>query len=176
MLCNGNQSEFCGGPSRLDVYDYQLGAPVSTSAGPVASTTGPVASTTGPSGSTPTGPTQPAAVGNWLWYGCQTEATNMRALSATTFAADTMTLEACAAFCSGYTYFGVEYARECYCGNSFNQGSIPALSTDCSFTCAGNANEYCGAGNRLSAYVINGTAVPSHSEFHAWRPSNGQDS
>lgn len=113
-------------------------------------------STSNPANNTPTGPTQPATVnGAWTWYGCQTEATNMRALNAATFAADSMTLEACATYCAGYTYFGTEYARECYCGYSFNPGSVPALATDCSFKCMGNALEYCGAGLRLSVYTKN---------------------
>ena len=79
----------------------------------------------------------------------------MRALNAATFAADSMTLEACATYCAGYTYFGTEYARECYCGYSFNLGSASAPATDCSFTCMGNALEYCGAGLRLSVYAKN---------------------
>ncbi len=29
-----------------------------------------------------------------------------------------MALESYAAFCSQYQYFGVEYARECFCGDS----------------------------------------------------------
>jgi hypothetical protein len=82
----------------------------------------------------------------------------MRALSAATFASDDMTLEACQVYCSAYTYFGVEYARECYCGNSFNAGSVPAPAADCSMTCSGDETQYCGAGNRLSVYARNGTA------------------
>lgn len=31
MLCNGNQTEICGGPGRLNVYDYLMQYPVSTS-------------------------------------------------------------------------------------------------------------------------------------------------
>ncbi len=118
------------------------------------------AATTGGAGPTvtPSGPSQPATVGTYKWYGCQTEATGMRALSAATFASDTMTLEACQAYCSAYTYFGVEYSRECYCGNSFNAGSVVAPATDCSMTCMGAPSEYCGAGNRLSVYARDGTA------------------
>ncbi|KAK3940061.1 glyoxal oxidase-like protein [Diplogelasinospora grovesii] len=192
MVCNGNSSEICGGPSRLNVYDYQMQYPVSTSSSSVAASSSSVAvssssvassassigtiktlvvvsstSTSSTASPTPTGPSQPANVGNYVWYGCQTEATNMRALSAFTFAADTMTLEACQAFCSSYTYFGVEYARECYCGNSFNPGSVAAPASDCSFLCAGNQYEYCGAGNRLSVYAKNGTAQPSSSTTSA---------
>jgi hypothetical protein len=63
-----------------------------------------------------------------------------------------MTLDLCAASCSGYTYFGVEYGRECYCGNSFGAGSVAAAESDCSFTCPGNGQQLCGAGVRLSTY------------------------
>jgi hypothetical protein len=121
-------------------------------------------STSSSVGSTPTGPIQPATVnGVWTWYGCQTEATNMRALNSATFAADSMTLEACATYCTGFTYFGVEYARECYCGNSFNPGSGPALATDCNFKCMGNPLELCGAGLRLSVYTKNAVSPSSSS-------------
>lgn len=81
-----------------------------------------------------------------------TEGTGVRALGSQTWAAGTMTLEACANFCQGYTYFGTEYASECYCGNVFGAGSVEANVQDCSMPCAGNSSEYCGAGNRLSVY------------------------
>ncbi|KAF4631378.1 hypothetical protein G7Y89_g6752 [Cudoniella acicularis] len=47
-----------------------------------------------------------------------------------------------------------------YCGNSLGPGSVVAPVTDCSFTCPGNPYEYCGAGNRLDLYMLNGT-IPS---------------
>lgn len=127
MTCSGNPLEYCGAGNRLELYVNNA--------------------------STSTGPTQPSNVGTaWTWYGCQTEATTGRALSSVSYAADTMTLESCASFCDGFDYFGVEYARECYCGNTFGAGSVNAPPSDCSMTCAANSNEYCGAGNRLSVY------------------------
>lgn len=72
-----------------------------------------------------------------------------------------MTLEACKAFCANYQYFGVEYARECYCGNTFNTGSVAAPASECSMTCAGDASEFCGAGNRLSVYSKPGGPPPT---------------
>ncbi|KAJ9138967.1 Copper radical oxidase [Coniochaeta hoffmannii] len=74
-----------------------------------------------------------------------------------------MTLESCQAFCAGYTYFGVEYARECYCGNTFAQGSVAAPAADCNFLCSGSKYEFCGAGNRLSVYTKNGGTQSSSS-------------
>ncbi|KAJ4297155.1 hypothetical protein N0V88_004073 [Collariella sp. IMI 366227] len=153
MTCNGNSGEFCGGGNRLNVYNFEGGYnPTATSsAGP------------GPTGE-PAGPSQPEVVDNYDWYGCRTEATAGRALAAATFASDDMTLEACRAYCSAYTFFGVEYARECYCGNTFSAGSVAAPVADCSMTCSGNPSQLCGAGNRLSVYAKNGTPEPSSVE------------
>ncbi|EKD12599.1 copper radical oxidase [Drepanopeziza brunnea f. sp. 'multigermtubi' MB_m1] len=94
-----------------------------------------------------------SVVTGWTYYGCQTEGTNVRALAAKSTAYDTMTLESCASDCAGYTYFGTEYGRECYCGNAFGTGSAIAPAADCSFSCRGNSAEKCGAGNRLSVYT-----------------------
>jgi WSC domain len=134
----GNPLETCGGSVRLSVF--QLSAVTVT-----ATTTSSSAS------STATGP----AVGSYTYYGCQTEGTDSRALSAKSYAADGMTLESCETFCSGYNYFGTEYARECYCGNTFSIGSVPASPSDCNFPCMGNPGEICGAGLRLSVYQYN---------------------
>jgi hypothetical protein len=140
MVCTGNPLEYCGAGNRLELY-------INNSTGTTTTTATPP----------PAGPTQPATVTasgtTWKWMNCYTEATTGRALSSTSYAADTVTLESCATFCSAYAYFGTEYARECYCGNSFAAGSVVAAATDCSFKCAGNATEYCGAGSRLSVYA-----------------------
>src|SRR3569833_2914795 len=82
---------------------------ISSTAQPTTSTS---TSTSTSASATPTGPSQPATVGAWKWYGCQTEATNLRALSLATFVNDSMTLESCSTFCAGCNDFGVEYAHE----------------------------------------------------------------
>jgi len=140
MLCDGNPFETCGGPVRLSVF--QMNAITGTTTSSSAS-------------STATG----QSMGAYSYYGCQTEGTNQRALSAKSYAADSMTLESCELFCAGYTYFGTEYARECYCGNTFSAGSVPAPQSDCSFACMGDADELCGAGRRLSVYQLNAGAA-----------------
>ncbi|OTA99570.1 putative glyoxal oxidase [Hypoxylon sp. CI-4A] len=193
MTCNGNRSEICGGNNRLNVYDFKMWFTIPTSsrskflatASPyiysLATGTGtliasslvprnadidPAVTSTGTASAgapTSTTPLQPLAVGNYNWYGCQTEATNIRALSLYTYADDAMTLDTCLTFCSGKgtTYFGVEYARECYCGNKFETGSVEAPASDCSMLCSGDQYEYCGSGNRLSVYIKNGSSVSS---------------
>ena len=86
------------------------------------------------------------------YSGCYTEATNQRALTGSQYFDDTLTVEKCAAACVAFARFGVEYGRECYCGDALNAGSVQAPVGDCSFPCPGNKNETCGAGNRLDVY------------------------
>jgi hypothetical protein len=126
MICSGNQYEYCGDGNRLELY-----------------VTDNVAA----------GPKQPPTVGPFTFLGCQMEPANgVRALAELAVAADSMTNEACASFCSGYTYFGTEYGRECYCANSLSLGSAVAPASECNMLCAGAPTEYCGAGNRVSVY------------------------
>ncbi|OLN86890.1 putative fungistatic metabolite [Colletotrichum chlorophyti] len=160
MPCSDNSTEYCGGPSRLNLYklDGELPQPSTTSA----------ATSAAPSA---TAPPVNERVGDWLFQGCYTEGEGVRALSVRTFANDSMTLEACGAFCEGTKYFGTEYGRECWCGNEFGTGSVLAANQkDCSFPCAGDSTQFCGAGNRLSTYVYSpesGDSEESSSEVTA---------
>jgi hypothetical protein len=78
----GNKSENCGGDLRLNLY--QFGA---------ASVPQKVDTT-------------------YAYQGCYTEATNIRTLTGKSYFNDSITVEACATACLGYTWFGVEYGRE----------------------------------------------------------------
>jgi iron transport multicopper oxidase len=140
MACSGNSSEICGGGNRLTVYKSQ---------------------------SVP--PPQPVIVGdstNARYLGCYSEATNSRALTDLQYAvpAANVTVEACMEACSSYRYFGVEYASQCFCGNTIHagsvlvQGSTPS-QTGCNMVCQGNSTEYCGGPNRSNMHMtLNATA------------------
>jgi hypothetical protein len=99
--------------------------------------------------------------------GCYTEATSGRALTGSSSTSSTnMTAAACKEKCYGYKYFGVEYSRECYCGNTINPGANSTASSECSMTCTGNQWEVCGGGSRLNMFQMNATlykapAVPT---------------
>jgi hypothetical protein len=97
------------------------------------------------------GPKVPKVVGNYNFLGCYSEATGQRALTGKAPAAPAsgFTNELCGQACAGFKYFGMEYANECYCGNTINAGSVNQSSSDptvngCNMFCKGNANEYCG--------------------------------
>ncbi|KAL8661300.1 MAG: hypothetical protein Q9202_005725 [Teloschistes flavicans] len=153
MLCGGNQTEYCGGPNRLEMYQLNASLPV------------PTGTPTKPT--TPGGPTNVPSIGAYNYLGCYTEGTNGRALTGkqNPVGGATLTNEVCAAACQGYTYFGTEYSGECYCGNSLLNGAALAAGGDdptangCSMTCNGNATEYCGGASRLSTYKLNSTAT-----------------
>lgn len=131
MPCAGDPYSYCGGSSRLELYHSE--------------------NFQGPS--MPANLTNVAGSVSWTLVGCQTEATNMRALGGRTYtSADNATLDNCAEFCSAFAYFGTEYGTECYCGDRINQGSVPAAASQCNMLCSGNDRQYCGAGNRLSLY------------------------
>ncbi|KAJ0388108.1 hypothetical protein COL922a_000739 [Colletotrichum nupharicola] len=200
MPCSGDSTQYCGAGNRIELY--------STTATRTSSSTASATATLA----------HISAVGQYSLVGCQTEATNGRALQATSTAADDMTLEKCATFCSGYTYFGTEYGREstvaaynltgcwtegngvralsqnsyashdnmtlencaafcsgykyfgteyggeCYCGNFLASSSSSAPLSGCSMTCTGNQYEYCGAGNRLTLYTNNNDKVTGPSQ------------
>jgi hypothetical protein len=81
-----------------------------------------------------------------------------------------MTVALCLEQCWMYNYAGIEYARECWCGNEIdlvgNQESTPAevvSDSECSFACSGNSTEYCGAGVRQSLYVLRALQEPDGS-------------
>ncbi|OAA65943.1 legume lectin domain containing protein [Niveomyces insectorum RCEF 264] len=149
MTCNGNHTEYCGGSLLLDVY--HLAVANSTNGTTTATGTGPTA----------TGPATKAEVGNWVYQGCYTEATNGRALSAAALANANMSYAVCATYCADYAYFGVEYGSQCYCGNFFAAGSVrttaaAAAAGGCTMPCAGDPTELCGGGSRLNVYAQQG--------------------
>lgn len=127
MPCSGDAYQYCGGSGgRLELYQNPN-------------------ITTG-------NPEQPAAAGNFVLVGCQTEGNATRALSGSLVAQDDMTNEVCAGLCKDYEYFGTEYGRECYCGNALASSSLVAPAAECRMLCAGSNTQYCGAGDRLSVY------------------------
>jgi hypothetical protein len=146
FVCPGNPSEYCGAGNRMELYK-------------------------GPD----VAPSQPTVIvkssGSFNYYGCWTEPSNgVRALSSAFYPSDTLTVAQCVAACKDYKYAGAEYSHECYCSNSFSAGSVLAPDADCSMTCAGNTNTYCGGPNRLTVYVNNGTEYQSDG---CWTDSQG---
>ena len=125
MPCSGDSSEKCGSSSRLNVYkDPALAVPTAGNL---------------------------ETVGGFSYQSCWTDNTIDRSLKAVDYRTDDMTIEKCAERCAEYRYFGVEYSRECYCGNELGGQLAPAK--ECGMLCMGsNGNQWCGGPDRLNLY------------------------
>ena len=127
--CSGRASELCGAGDRLTMFKNNVQTPL---------------------------PSNPSIPG-YVYSGCYSDNIQSRILVGKSYRNKTaMTIESCAAFCSGYTYFGAEYADECYCGMTFAYPTTKNAEADCKIMCSGNGTEICGAGNRLSLYQAQG--------------------
>ncbi|KAM7190875.1 WSC domain containing protein, partial [Naviculisporaceae sp. PSN 640] len=73
---------------------------------------------------------------------------------------DDMTKELCQAFCASWPYFGMEYGKECYCGNAILNGA-PDLESTCNVPCEGNTSQTCGGGGHMSIYYDSSVPGPS---------------
>lgn len=130
MACAGNSSEFCGGSNRLTIYES----------------------------SEPPPPYSPRSPASWTALGCFTDNAGTRTLGTQQEVPGgytNMTIEGCLSVCTsqGYTYSGVEYAQECFCGNAIlNGGTCASDQKSCYMPCRGNTAETCGGSNRLNVY------------------------
>ncbi|KAI0178051.1 WSC domain-containing protein [Pestalotiopsis sp. NC0098] len=124
MACSGDRLQSCGDASRLSIYESNPPKPAASN--------------------------QAVVADKFAYQFCAADVGDARVLSDRTEADDAMTVEMCAAFCSDYSFFGVEYGKECYCGNSFAGTSRP--ESECSFLCPGNSTEWCGAALRLNVW------------------------
>lgn len=173
---SGTCGTFTGGATCSDITipSGSSSAVPSTTSIPTSSPASSTVATT--STTAPTLAVKPT-VGGYVFVDCWTEGAGARALGDAAFAYDEMTLESCMANCTGFDYWGTEYGRECYCGNTFHSSSAEAPAGDCNMVCGGDPSEFCGAGNRIELYSTTATrtstAVPSATATLAVKPTVG---
>ncbi len=144
MPCSGDGSETCGNANRLNVYkDPALAVPTSSNLD---------------------------IVGEFSYKSCWTDNTGDRSLKAVDYRTDDMTIEKCVERCAEYLYFGLEYSRECYCGNELGSQLAPAK---CGMLCmGGNGNQWCGGPDRLNLYGKAVRSAPASSSSTSSAESN----
>jgi hypothetical protein len=104
----------------------------------------------------PLNPTPGLTAGNWSYLGCAIEDGRIRALTGPAYADPVqMTTDSCRQYCANkeYPIAGLEYGRECWCGNTISSTSPLLPPGSCAsmapMVCAGNHYEYCGAPNMI---------------------------
>jgi hypothetical protein len=154
MACQGNSQETCGAGNILSVYH-----------------TGNLTVYQSPTTQTTNLP------GSWTYQGCYTESqTGTRALKWQVILANNNSATSCLSLCSSFGYMagGMEYGRECYCGDDparIATGSVKTTESDCSITCTGDPTHICGGGARLSYYTW--TGIPLYIWHKPIGPSMG---
>lgn len=74
--------------------------------------------------------------------------------------ADNMTVEACLDTCGalGFALAGLEYSRECFCGNTIMGTGAPVNASSCNLGCTGSKDSLCGGNLALNLYVQNNSS------------------
>ncbi|KAI9055302.1 hypothetical protein LZ554_000262 [Drepanopeziza brunnea f. sp. 'monogermtubi'] len=126
--CGGDSTEVCGGLKHISIYQDP---------------TFPVADFT--------------TISDYQKLGCYSEGSMGRSLSwrQSQVNASTMTVESCLTACKtgGYSFAGLEFAQECYCGVVLGNGTLPVDDSKCNKPCRGNPSETCGGSSVLDLYV-----------------------
>lgn len=87
----------------------------------------------------------------WQYVGCAFDDLNSRTFPYR-YASANMTVPMCIDQCTtmGYTFAGLEYGEECWCGKTIDQKRLGAMR--CTIECAGNSKQYCGGPIKMSVY------------------------
>lgn len=115
------------------------------------------------------------------FQGCWTEGANgVRALPSNfTIDHTLMSEEICYNFCvvtNGYTYFGLEYAGECWCGDALDASSTNVDASACSLACDGTPDELCGGNDVLDVYYCGTGSQTSSSSQSTATPTSSSSS
>jgi len=127
QACTGDNTEVCGGPGALQLYNFTGAYPLGASVVPSA--------------------------GGWSSRGCYNDLVSSRTLERRVNAGS-VTVESCVSACQSqsFTIAGLEYAQECWCGNAINSPGTPISQSSCNQACIGNNMEVCGGPNALQVY------------------------
>ncbi|KAI9453138.1 WSC domain-containing protein [Lactarius psammicola] len=132
VKCPGNSREICGAKHHLNLYW--------SGAGP-----------------------QPIIIqdiSHWHYAGCYSDSTNKRTLSKPMVLIgdqeNTINIASCIGACQRLVYglAGMEFGRDCYCGNRIENGGTMIPSKNCMLACLGNSSEVCGGPNTLTVYSV----------------------
>jgi len=85
------------------------------------------------------------------YKGCFYDKSSNRMLREQYYVRNDLTPDTCKDLCSGYKYFGVEYAKECFCGD-YLRHKEEKDELQCNYQCPGNSSIACGGKGRLNLY------------------------
>ncbi|KAF8264549.1 hypothetical protein EI94DRAFT_463075 [Lactarius quietus] len=133
ITCVGDPNETCGGrKDRLDLYwNSVLQAQ----------------------------PTIVQSVNEWKYEGCYNDSNTARSLTVQAPVGQYNTsVESCTEACQaeGYSLAGTEFAQQCFCDHSIQNGGRMIDAGFCVLACSGNTTEICGGASSLVVYSFTG--------------------
>ncbi|CAN0373215.1 unnamed protein product [Ectocarpus fasciculatus] len=152
--CAGDADQTCGGFDAANVYLYNDESTPSPTPSP---TTGGTIG--GPTHSPTTDDSGPLALG------CYEDDREDRIMDDLALSDYSMTTELCEQTCLGNTFFATQYGRECWCGSAGADYALNGESTDCTYACAGDADQTCGGFDAANVYLYTGDDAPTTSSF-----------
>lgn len=176
--CGGDPGTVCGGGYRINIFrNDALVTSTSTSASS-ATTTSSSSSTAAPTTSIKPSTTSSTTISSssvapspsvslpagWQALGCTVDSASLRVLNGSYWDTSTLTPSVCAAKCKagGFAYAGLQYGRQCYCGNSLS-GTSKLGASGCSSPCAGDKTAMCGGSYRMNLMAFTASTSPSSS-------------
>ncbi|KAM7199165.1 WSC domain containing protein [Rhypophila sp. PSN 637] len=100
----------------------------------------------------------------YIYQGCYQEPQGIKLLTGARAPGpleDIMTIQVCQAFCAIWPYYGLEYERQCYCGQTLNGNTLANPQTQCNMPCKSNASQICGGPDRVSLYYDSSVPGPN---------------
>ncbi|KAL7419434.1 hypothetical protein Q5752_006272 [Cryptotrichosporon argae] len=99
----------------------------------------------------------------WYSLGCAVDSDDRILTGYVEIGIDDLTIDSCLTLCEeqGFTFAGVEYADQCYCGNSV-PSTITYKDGGCDMPCSGDSTELCGGGYILDLYELISAASSSN--------------
>ncbi|CBJ48515.1 WSC domain containing protein [Ectocarpus siliculosus] len=119
---------------------------------PTPSPTTPTPATPAPVTDATPAPTPAPTVDGPLALGCYGDDREDRIMDDLALSDYSMTTELCELTCLGSTYFATQYGRECWCGSADMDYALHGESTDCTYACAGDADQTCGGFDAANVY------------------------
>eukprot|EP01064_Diplonema_japonicum_P030264 TRINITY_DN50_c0_g1_i4.p1 TRINITY_DN50_c0_g1~~TRINITY_DN50_c0_g1_i4.p1 ORF type:complete len:1177 (+),score=258.27 TRINITY_DN50_c0_g1_i4:61-3591(+) len=106
-------------------------------------------------------PTPAPTLASW-GIGCYADSSGSRQLPHLAYNGPQNTVESCVERChsGGYSFAGVEFGSECWCGNSMS-GAVRHIASDCEeLECTGDSSTKCGGDGRMKVYQFTEPVAP----------------
>lgn len=175
--CGGDSGTVCGGGYRINVFQNDALVPKSTSAPASSSSSTPSSSsstsvrpsTTSSTSTAAPSPTVSLPAG-WSALGCTSDSTSARVLTGSYLDTTSLTPQSCMARCqsAGFAYAGLQYGRQCYCGNAIDNAKLGA--SGCSMACAGDKSSMCGGNYRMNLFALASSSSSSSAQSTTTTP------